>query len=121
MHYKEAIRHAVIFTHRFAFRSRRLRRVPNVSRIFFHPEHLQDQPDVCRRLLQHGKHTKGDAGRAGGAAVLHTCYSDQPRVCGRSQQPGVNTQGAFLILTEGGNTKLLLVYVTTFFFFCVRN
>lgn len=63
-------------------------------------EHSQDQPYLCRCLLQHGKYTEGDAGCAGGTAVLHACDSDQPCVCGCSQQPSLNTQGDFLILKE---------------------
>lgn len=97
MHYKEAIRHAIISAHLllllFFYSVVGIYAVWDFYKFFLHFEHLQDKPHLCWCVFQHGKHTKGDAGCAGGTAMLHTCYSDQPCICRCSQQSGFNTQG----------------------------
>lgn len=45
------------------------------------PPTLQNQPHLCRCLLQYGEHIKGDAGCTGSSAVLHTGHPDKPSLC----------------------------------------
>ena len=49
--------------------------------------------DLCRRVLEHGQHAEGDAGREGRPAVLHARHPDQPRLRRRPQQPRLHPQG----------------------------
>ena len=54
---------------------------------------FQDPAGIRRRLLQHGQHPEGDAGRAGRPSVLLQGHPDQPGLCGRALQPRVRAQG----------------------------